>query len=54
MSVAMKDGAWVSATIVIKFDCTKCGNFYTSSCPLNDREQDAIIREHSDIHKGKA
>lgn len=55
MSVAMKDGAWVSVTLVARFDCSRCGTpFFTSSHAMNDREIDEKIRQHAnEKHGGK-
>lgn len=48
MSVPTKDGAWISATTITRFDCTVCGNgFYTTPYPVNERETEDLIREHA-------
>lgn len=44
MAIAAPDGAWLTATKIMQFDCTKCGNFLTKRA--TDREQDEIIRQH--------
>lgn len=53
MSIATKDGAWISERKISRFDCDKCGTFFTSRWPCNDREADEIIRKHAqEKHKG--
>lgn len=46
MSYAGKDGAWVSATEVVRVDCSKCGTVETTRFHMNDREQDLLLRKH--------
>lgn len=53
MSVAGKDGAWVSGVRVAKLNCTKCGSFNLGEFPMNDRQLDAAITAHLvDKHGG--
>lgn len=51
-----KDGAYVSATGVIRLDCDKCGTgVITTRWPCNDRETEDLIRKHAqDKHGGLA
>lgn len=46
MSVAAKDGAWVSASRVVRLYCDKCGVVEVTRYPKNDREIDAMVMEH--------
>lgn len=52
MSVATRDGAWISEVKVTRLDCTKCGTFLTSQHAMNDRETESAIREHAREHHG--
>ena len=52
MSVATKDGPWLSITTVVRLDCSKCGTVLTTTRPQNEREQDTLIREHAREHGG--
>lgn len=46
MSVAAKDGAWISATRVARIDCDRCGLVEVSRYPRNDREIDEMVMDH--------
>lgn len=46
MSIAAKDGAWISETTVSRFDCSKCGTIETTRWPCNDRESSEKISKH--------
>lgn len=53
MSYAAKDGAWISATEVVRIDCDKCGVVSTSKWPMNEREVEEAIYEHMrKVHGG--
>lgn len=52
MSMPTKDGAWITASRVVKIECTKCGQVSVSKYPMNDRELDDAIREHARQHGG--
>lgn len=53
MSVHTKDGAWISTERVVRLSCSKCGQgLMTSMHPLNDREEQDMIREHAEEHGG--
>jgi hypothetical protein len=45
MSVKGKDGAWTSATEVVRLECS-CGHVEVSRWPMNDREIEAFIESH--------
>jgi hypothetical protein len=47
MSVPTKDGAWISATRVVRVECSKCGVVEVTRWPMNDRETDELIAKHA-------
>jgi len=53
MSYAAADGAWVSATHVVRIECDRCGLVLVSRWPMNDREEhEACLQHMRDKHKG--
>ena len=53
MSYAAADGAWVSATQVVRIECDKCGVVLISRWPMNDREEhEACLQHMLDKHNG--
>lgn len=55
MSVKMKDGAYISAINVTRYDCDKCGPFLTTRWPQNDTEVEDFMRKHAwEKHGGLA
>lgn len=52
MTVATKDGPWISAIAVTRIDCSKCGTVLTTRWPTNDREVYELIRMHAQTHGG--
>lgn len=47
MSIATKDGAWLSAQEQTRIDCNKCGPNVATIRGTNDREVDEAIRKHA-------
>ncbi len=52
MGWATKDGPWVSASSVLKVECSQCGTVEVTKYPCNDREAEAKIRAHAAKHGG--
>jgi len=53
MSYAAADGAWVSATHVVRIECDRCGLVLVSRWPMNDREEREACLDHMrGKHKG--
>jgi hypothetical protein len=52
VSVATKQGAWISATQVTRLECSQCGLVSVSKWPMNDRQLDEAIAEHARKHGG--
>lgn len=52
MSIATKDGAWISITNVIRLECSVCGLVEVTRWPKNDRETDDLIVKHARKHGG--
>jgi len=45
MSTKMKDGAYLTATNVVRYDCDKCGSgFLITRWPQNDREVEDFMK----------
>ncbi len=47
MSVATKDGAWMACETIYRFDCTKCGTWFTSKYSMSDYQIESELRKHA-------
>lgn len=47
MSMKTKDGAYVSATRVVRLECDRCGVVEITRWPMNDRDTDELMVKHA-------
>lgn len=53
MAIHCKDGAWLTTKKLTKLECSKCGDVSISQYPMNDREEDDMLREHANNVHGR-